>query len=121
VVAPFRAQTQQTIVRGTGAWISYEGGIYQLLGYAVEPVYEQLRPALQQTIGSFAPLTDPEVLGVQPDRIRIVEVPERMTLAQFNARFPSAIPIEELAVINRIPTSESAIPAGTRLKRVVRE
>jgi predicted Zn-dependent protease len=120
LIATFRAQTQETVVEGLAAWIAYEGRIYQLLGYSPLEIFPQARPVFQQVIGSFAPLTDPQVLGVQPDRIQIVTLQQNMTLAQFNARFPSAIPIAELAVINRIATPETVIPAGTQLKRVVR-
>jgi predicted Zn-dependent protease len=120
LVATFRAQTQETVVEGLAAWISHEGRIYQLLSYSPVAIFAQARPTFQQVIGSFAPLTDPQVLGVQPDRIQIVTLPQNMTLTQFNARFPSAIPIAELAVINRVATPETTIPAGAQLKRLVR-
>ena len=43
---------------------------------------------------------------------------EEMTLEQFNSQYPSSIPIEELAIINEIESSTSAIPAGRTVKRV---
>jgi predicted Zn-dependent protease len=119
VVTSFRAQTQQTVVQGLAAWIAYEGRVYQILSYSPVAVIAQYQPVFQQSIGSFNRVTDPAVLGVQPNRIRIVRIAEAMTLAEFNRRFPSAIPIAELAVINRIATAESVLPAGMQVKQVV--
>jgi len=119
LVASFRATAQETVVQGIAAWITYEGRIYQILTYAALPVFAQAQPILQQSIGSFAPLTDPQTLAIQPNRIRIVQIQQGMTMTQFNARFPSVIPIAELVVLNRVPTPESVVPAGTQLKRVV--
>jgi hypothetical protein len=42
-----------------------------------------------------------------------------MTLAQFNQRYPSVIPIAELALINQVAAND-VLPARTRVKRVVR-
>jgi predicted Zn-dependent protease len=119
VVASFRATTQQATLQGLAVFVAHEGRVYQVLGYAVAAVYSQYHPVFQQSLGSFAPLTDPAALAVQPDRIRIVTTASPMTLAEFHRRFPSTIPLEELAVINRVPSPETVLPAGTRLKRVV--
>jgi predicted Zn-dependent protease len=119
VVASFQAQTQQAVLQGLVAFIAYEGRIYQILGYSVAGVFAQYQSIFQQSLGSFRPLTDPAVLGLQPDRIRIVRLAESMTLAEFNRRFPSAIPIAELAVINRVESPDSVLSAGMLVKRVV--
>jgi predicted Zn-dependent protease len=119
IVASFRAQTQETVVQGLASWISYDGRIYQILSYSPVAVFAQAQPIFQQSIGSFAQLTDPQALAVQPNRIQIVTLQRNLTLAQFNAQYPSAIPIAELAVINRVPTPETVIPAGSQLKRIV--
>lgn len=119
VLVYFRAQTQQTLLQGLAAFVAYEGRIYQLLGYSLAAAFGQYQGVFQQSIGSFAPLTDPAVLGMQPNRIRIVRLGESMTLAEFNRRYPSAIPLAELAVINRVATPETVLPAGMQVKRVV--
>ena len=69
-------------------------------------------------IGSFAPLTDPALLAVQPNRILIATVPRTETLADWARDVPSAIPVEELALINQLPGPSASVPAGTLLKRV---
>jgi hypothetical protein len=42
-----------------------------------------------------------------------------MTLQQFNAQYPSNIPIEQLAIINEVPDPSAVLPAGRMVKRVV--
>jgi len=75
-------------------------------------------PALDQSIASFSPLTDPAVLAVQPKRVRLVTTDRAMTLAEFNMRWPSTVPLDELAIINQLASASTTIPARTAVKRV---
>jgi predicted Zn-dependent protease len=118
VVANFQAQTQQQLLQGVATFIAYENRIYQILAYSAAPVFFQHERVLRQTGASFAPLTDPAVLGIQPNRIRVVQTSESMTLAEFHRRYPSAIPIEELAVLNQVAGPQSMVPAGSLVKRI---
>jgi predicted Zn-dependent protease len=119
VVSSFRAQSQQEILQGLAVFISYENRVYQILGYSPAAAFAQYQATFQQSIGSFAPLRDPAVLGLQPNRVSIVQVPQRMTLAEFNTRFPSVVPVAELAIINQVAGPDAVLPAGTPVKRVV--
>ena len=58
-------------------------------------------------------------MNVQPKRLDIVTVQERQTLGEFNRRLPSAVPIEELAIINELAGPAAPIAAGSLVKRVV--
>jgi predicted Zn-dependent protease len=118
-VLEFQAQTQQGILRGVALFIQYEGRVYQIIGFTPQGVYAQYERIIQQSLASFAQLTDPAVLNVQPNRLRITPVTERMTVAQFHARYPSVIPVAEVALINQLDGPESVIEAGSRVKRVV--
>jgi hypothetical protein len=40
-----------------------------------------------------------------------------MTLAEFYSRYPSSIPVEEVAIINGVETG-TTLAAGTEVKRV---
>jgi predicted Zn-dependent protease len=118
VLASFRAQTPQALVQGLAAFIAYDGRVYQLMGYSLAAVYGDYHATFQQSVGSFAPLRDPAILALQPARIRLVRIAESMTLAEFNRRFPSTIPIAELAVINGVAGPDTVLPARRLVKRV---
>jgi predicted Zn-dependent protease len=119
IVATFQAQAQNQTVQGIASFITYDGRIYQLLAYSVVGAYAQYDAVFRRSVGSFAPLTDPAVLAIQPNRIGIVRLDGSMTLAQFNQRFPSAVPLSELAILNAIASPDVVLPAGTLVKRVV--
>lgn len=119
VLATFRAQTQQGILEGMIAFISHDGRIYQIMGYGPAQRFPANQRAIQDAILSFRNLTDPQALAVQPNRVTIVRTTETLTLTEFNRRFPSVIPLEELTVLNQLPTADTPLPAGSLVKRVV--
>jgi predicted Zn-dependent protease len=119
IVAYFAAQTQQGDVAGIVGFVAYGGMTYALLGYAASQALPKYDAAFKAFIGSFAPLTDPAALGVQPAKIEIVRVPLSMTLEEFNQRHPSNLRIEELALINGLESKESRLERGKQYKRVV--
>ncbi len=120
VAATFQASTQQGTVQGLAVFLSHGGNIYQVMGFSPAQVYAQHDQVFRQSLGSFGPVTDPSLLSVQAPRIAIVRADRAMTLAEFNQRYPSTIPLEELAIINGITVS-TTIPAGTTVKRVVKD
>jgi predicted Zn-dependent protease len=121
VVVYFQAQTQQGIVGGMVGFIEHGGNVYQVLGYSPAQIFPQYEGLFRQVIGSFGPENSPAVLNVRPNRVSIVRVPQAMTLTEFQRRYPSSIPIEELAVINQVSGPTATLPAGTMVKRVVRQ
>lgn len=119
VVTLFDAATQQGVVRGIVAHLAHDGRTYQLLGYTSQNEFGRYQRAFERVIGSFGPVTDPAVLDVQPKRIDVVRIPEAMTLAEFNRRYASTVPLPELALINQADGPDTRFAAGTLLKRVV--
>lgn len=119
VVGSFQAQTQQGVLRGLVVFVAHGGRTYQLLGYTPAQAFANYDRLLQQSFGSFQPLTDPQVLALQPNRLALVRIQQAMTLAEFNQRYPSAVSIEELALINQVPDGSARLEAGTQVKRVV--
>jgi predicted Zn-dependent protease len=117
VITVFDAASGQNVVRGMVAHINYRGQTYQLLGYTPQQRFGAYGELFESVIGSFDEVDDPAVLRVQPNRIDIVEVPRRMTLATFAEQYDSAVPVEELAVINQLD-STATLDAGTLVKRV---
>jgi predicted Zn-dependent protease len=118
VTGAFQAQTEGGTVAGIGAFIRHDNATYQILAYTPGAQFQRYQSVFSASIRSFNRLTDPQVLNVQPNRITIVRTTAAQTLAQFNERFPSTIPIAELALINQLAGPESSIPSGTQMKRV---
>lgn len=104
--------------RGQVVFVRHQGTMYRLLGVSAPASWEDASGPVAASLASFRPLTDRAVLGVEPWRLDVVRVPRAMTLEAFYDRYPSVIPLAEVAALNRLePTAR--VEAGTRLKRVV--
>jgi len=114
----FRAQTDQGTLAGTACFVSLGGRTYVLLGYTTLAKLGAYEPSFQQVIASFNILTDPEALNVQPARVHVVKLPRPMTVTEFNAQYPSSIPVDQVALINGVDKN-ATIPAGEKVKRVI--
>jgi predicted Zn-dependent protease len=119
VTGYFQAQTQQGQLAGFATFITVENRTYQLLAYTPAQLLGRYDAVFRATAGSFARLTDPQALAVQPNRITVVNPAQAMTLTEFNQRHPSRIPIEELALINQLAGPTATVPAAYRMKRVI--
>jgi predicted Zn-dependent protease len=117
----FQAQTQQGIIAGIASFLEHNNTTYQLLGYTSQARMNAYDPAFRNTIGSFTTLTDQSALNIRPNRVDIVRLESPMSLAQFNGRYPSVIPIADLAIINQVTNTNSTLPTGTQVKRVITE
>ena len=115
----FQAQTDQGVIQGIASFISYNGSTYQLIGYAPAQRFGSYESTYRATIGSFTTLTDQTALNVKPNRIDIVRTDAPMTFAQFNSRYPSVVPLNQLLIINQIEDANARIASGTELKRVI--
>lgn len=119
VVSRFEAQSSGGVVRGLVAHIEHGEATYRLVGYAPAGAFGQYGGLFEEVIESFGPVTESSVLDVEPMRIDIVTLERDMTLEEFERNYPSAIPIEELAVLNQVESPTAALPRGTPVKRVV--
>ena len=115
--ASFVADSEQGGLRGAVLVVEHGGAIFRLLGYASASRWRSHEGAVLQVMESFRPVSDSEVLAVEPARIEIVQLPSRMTLQQFIDRYPSTASDEQIAMLNRRTLDES-IAGGTLLKRV---
>lgn len=116
----FQAQTQQGTIEGLVSFISYGGTTYGLMGYTGQGGLRNYDDEFRRSIGSFSELRNSAALNVKPNRLELVKLSREMTLNEFNRQYPSAIPIEELAIINEAESAETVIPAGRTVKRVVK-
>jgi predicted Zn-dependent protease len=118
VGAEFAAQAQGTQVRGLVFYVEHRERVYQLVGYTAAQRFGAHSAAIVSTLESFAPVRDPAVLNVQPNRVEIVRLDRAQTLAEFAQRYKSSVDLQELAVINHVPDASTRLPAGTLVKRV---
>src|SRR5574338_509596 len=118
VASLFQAQTDQGVIQGLAAFFTYNGNTYQVIGYSPAQRYSAYDQTFRQSLGSFAPVTDPQILNVQPAKVSTVSLPQAMTLAEFAQSYPSSIPMTELAILNQVEDPNAQIPAGTLMKQV---
>ena len=116
--ASFSADGEGGEFQGAVLFVEHGGSLFRLLGYASASQWGSRRSTVLQSIESFRPVSDPDVLGVEPARIEIVRLPSRMTLQQFIDQYPSTVDDERIAMINRRALDES-VAGGTLLKRVL--
>jgi predicted Zn-dependent protease len=115
--ATFEAASEEGTVRGEAAFLRYDDLTYRLLGYATASAWSGYASAVGATLQSFAPVTDPNVLGVEPLRLDIVRLDRAMSLTSFVQGSPQPVDIDVLARLNRVEPGE-VISAGTRIKTV---
>ncbi len=113
----FVASSQAGALVGAATFVSLGGNVYRLLAYGSQAGWSRNEAAARAAVMSFAVLTDRRKLNVQPDQVRIVRIDRDMTLTEFDRTYPSAVPIETLALINGLDSGE-VVKAGTFLKRV---
>ena len=118
VASTFQAQTEQGVIQGLAAFFTYNGRTFQVLGYAPAQRFAAYADVFRSSLGTFAPVTDARILNVQPNTIDVVTLPQPMTLSQFAQRYPSTLPIAELALVNQVEDPNAQLAAGTLLKQV---
>ncbi len=114
----FSARTEQGTLAGLATFVAHEGRTYRVLAFAPEARAGGHEAAFRRAASSFAPLTDPAALRIEPARLALVTLPRAMTLAEFQQAYPSSLPLDRLALLNRVEAGET-IPAGRVMKRVV--
>jgi predicted Zn-dependent protease len=116
--AEFRAQDDQgNALAGRVLYLSYGNNIYELLGYSTAARYGSYANAMAQSMESFQELTDPNALNKQPVHLRLVRLPNAMTIEEFYRRYPSTVNLQTIAAINGV-TAGATLAAGTQAKRV---
>jgi predicted Zn-dependent protease len=115
--ASFAADTEGGSLRCAVLFVEHGGVVFRLLGYSAASRWRSQEGTVLESIESFRPVSDPDILGVEPARIEIIRLPSRMTLQQFIDEYPSTVSDEQIAMLNRRTLNES-IASGTLLKRV---
>lgn len=118
----YRVFSEMTTSDATISILSYfiqkENQIYVFHGYTLKNLFRTYEGAFNRTMRGFANLTDPAILNIQPDRIRIRQVPRTASMKEILGSFGvEQDKIEKLALINgKDPDSE--VEANTLIKLV---
>jgi predicted Zn-dependent protease len=109
----FVVTTEQGNLQGRVGFVAHGGRVFQLLGYCVEHRWSSYESAIRRTLASFDQLTDQRALGVQPKRLKAVRVDRAMTLGEFASAHRATVPVETLALINRLDVDSGLAPGKT--------
>jgi predicted Zn-dependent protease len=116
--AEFQAQTQQGVLQGAVGFLEHRGQVYQLLGFAQPGDWRQYGDDVARAMASFERETDREILEAQPMRVDVVKLDRAMSLAEFDRRHPSTVPLQKVALLNNVEPN-TQLRAGDEVKRVV--
>jgi len=118
VSAPFAAETSGGSVQGSVLFVEYRGGVFALIGYAPDARWSTYKTAVESTLHSFRALTDPAALDMQPQRVQIIKLAARTTIAILARQRPSPASAATLALINQVSV-DTPLEAGRLVKWVV--
>jgi len=115
----FAARTERGVVAGLATFVELNGRTYQILGMTAEQNLSRFAPVFGDAAASFARITDPKVLNVEPDRIEVVRLERARSIADLKQTRPSPLEAERLAILNGVDANET-LPAGRMIKWVHR-
>src|SRR5205814_4875641 len=95
------------------------GAVYRLVGYATDARWPGVQVTVERALQSFARLTDPAALAVQPQRVDIVRIDRGGTTIEELARQrPSPVPAATLALVNQVEP-QTPLESGRLVKWIV--
>ena len=118
-VARYQVTDQSgTVVQVLAGFIDKRKQIFEIVGIAAPSDFRQYSSQFREVIGSFAPLSDSRILGVQPDRLDLYTIQRGGTIQDVAGLFPNPrVDARQLALLNRVGLTES-LSAGTIVKIV---
>lgn len=117
---PQQRQTAQNTLQLATWLIQYNGTIYALHGLSMAAQFNGNFPTFQAVAKNFRPLTDPDKLNRQPERVRVRPAPRDGTFREVMAALGMpANRVEELGVVNSL-RADDRVARGTMLKVIAR-
>ncbi|MDZ7833862.1 MAG: M48 family metalloprotease [Desulfobacterales bacterium] len=113
------AKTQQGVVGLRQYFIEHKDQVFAFAGFTMLPNYEHMRAAFEQTLRSFATLSDPKKINVSPLRLNIITVDHTAEFRTFIASPPGDMSAEDIALLNQTKLG-ATVEAGRKLKIPVR-
>lgn len=109
-------ESNETSVHVLSYFIAKDGHMFVFHGLTTTARFAAYRNDFERTITNFAPLTDPDIISVEPERITIVQVTTTAALSTILDRYPSSRQKkEEIALLNGMDADE-VVSAGTLIK-----
>src|SRR5438128_570674 len=118
VTAGFAAATDNGTLRGTVLFVEHGGAVYRLVGYATDARWPGVQVTVERALQSFARLTDPAALAVQPQRVDIVRIDRRTTIEELARQRPSPVPAATLALVHQVGP-QTPLESGRLVKWIV--
>jgi predicted Zn-dependent protease len=101
----FAATAGQVPVRGLAAFVEHNGRVFQILGYSAATVWSRYDKVFEDSIESFARLTDRRYLNVEPLRLKIVPASRLTSLDEIARNSP--VDRRTLQLINGVEGSSA--------------
>src|SRR2546427_361433 len=99
-------------------FVEHSGAVYRLLGYATETRWPAVQPVAERALQSFARLADPAALAVEPQRVDIVKLDRRTTIAEMARTRASPVSAATLALVNQVEP-QTPLEPGRLVKWIV--
>jgi predicted Zn-dependent protease len=111
----FRIERQDGNMAGTVGFTTQDGRLFELLAMAPEAQWTEKGGELERALARFSPLDDSSELPA--NHLELVTLAQPVPLADFADRWPSTVPLADLALLNRV-APDGTLPGGLA-KRVV--
>ena len=118
VGSDFELADQQNTLLGRVSFAKIGDNVYQIVGFSRRGSWRGYEQLLGEAISTLKPLTDRRHLNVQPKKIDLVTLDRRMTLEEFNRRYPSTVDLNYLGILNQAQP-DTVLEKGALVKRVV--
>lgn len=119
-LAPFRAYTRTGTLVGQAGFVQDGDLVYELIGMTRESLFRRYSPVFRDVVTSFDRLRDPEALEIQPLRVRLFRVPERLTFQSALDRAGAAPEqTRDLSLMNQLDPSD-IVEEGRLIKVLTR-
>jgi predicted Zn-dependent protease len=116
-IGEFVLSNDQGLLNGEALFVSYGGRIYQIVGYGSKSGWRRHAAVVRESLLSFAELSDPEALSVQPLRLEVIGLRQSTTLRDYYEQRGCPVDLSELALLNRLEPDDQ-IPQGQLIKWV---
>jgi predicted Zn-dependent protease len=116
-IGEFVLSSDQGLLNGEALFVAYSGRIYQIVGCGNKSGWRRHGKVVRESLISFAELSNPGALTVQPLRLEITALRRSTTLRDYYQQRGCPIGLSELALLNRIDP-DTEIPQGQLIKWV---